>query len=455
MKLTEAMFRPERASAPALIDGRSGREYTYAQTRMLVEKVARELSTLKVRRLVAVVARNSTARIIASLAADLVDIPALQLDPDMPRSSAAALHRDMLVDATIGDNLEPSRELTSPPGASPETAAGAAQLFLTSGSTGQPRAVWRTSEEMLEDGRRVGDAISLASGAMVVSNTVLFHNYGFNYSISMSLLAGASLLILPPGYTPNAIARAINKTASILITTPAHCELAASSDAASFGSVDRLVYAGAGISRRAARVLSGRHKSLYSCYGSTEAGAVCLSEVDQGFEDGWIGRPLPNVHVAISDGGELMCSSSSLARGYFTERGVERFKLVDGYLATGDLVETNRAGDLKILGRSDWLINVGGRKVNPIEIENVLNRHPRVSEAVVTCTRRGRFDVPVAYVVAQGEIGSEELSHWVSGHLPEYKTPRRFVFTDALPRVGSGKIDRERIKQLALGGYNA
>ena len=126
------------------------------------------------------------------------------------------------------------------------------------------------------------------------------------------------------------------------------------------------------------------------------------------------------------------------------ESADERF--VDGYLHTGDLGWVDADGFLWIEGRVSDMINRGGLKVFPDEVEEVLRRHPAVRDAGVAPLPDPRLgEVPHAWVVSGQEIDPAELSAWCREYLAPYKVPAGFTRIDALPRSAVGKLLRREL----------
>jgi len=116
----------------------------------------------------------------------------------------------------------------------------------------------------------------------------------------------------------------------------------------------------------------------------------------------------------------------------------------DGWFATGDLAERDAAGRVFLRGRKKSVLNVGGMKVFPEEIEAVLDRHPSVKRSRVTGRDHPVLGtVPVAEVIpANGELSPAELKAWCRKSLSAYKVPMAFKAVDAVPLTASGKVRR-------------
>src|SRR5215212_105591 len=181
-------------------------------------------------------------------------------------------------------------------------------------------------------------------------------------------------------------------------------------------------------------------------YGLTEGGPVMIGPpVD--------GRPVPHgscgvawpegdVKLVASDGnesrsyGELWVRNPGVTPGYYKLAEVNRERLKDGWLKTGDLFSRDDQGFFYFRGRTDDMFNSGGENIYPLEVENMLLRHPAVAEAsVVPVAHRIKGEVPVAMVVkAKGrDVAEDELKQFCLTNGPAYAHPRRVAFVSEMP----------------------
>ncbi|SFN11594.1 Acyl-CoA synthetase (AMP-forming)/AMP-acid ligase II [Streptomyces sp. cf124] len=134
--------------------------------------------------------------------------------------------------------------------------------------------------------------------------------------------------------------------------------------------------------------------------------------------------------------------------GYYKDTGksARTFRTIDGvrYSVPGDLAQIEADGAIRFLGRGSGVINTGGEKVHPQEVEDVLLTHPEVKDCVVVGVPDETWGERVAAVVAVGPAATttgEELREWVRRSLAGYKVPRSVVLTDVLPRTPTGKLE--------------
>jgi long-chain acyl-CoA synthetase len=119
---------------------------------------------------------------------------------------------------------------------------------------------------------------------------------------------------------------------------------------------------------------------------------------------------------------------------------------IDGFIMTGDLAKLDQHGALSITGRLRLLIDVGGRKVNPIEVEQVIREHPQVAECVVVPVQVSQTVSRLkAVVIPKGNPTPEEIRDFARERLTAYKVPRLVEFRDNLPRTPLGKILRHLV----------
>jgi long-chain acyl-CoA synthetase len=196
-------------------------------------------------------------------------------------------------------------------------------------------------------------------------------------------------------------------------------------------------------------------------YGLTEGGPVMIGPPIDGrvVPHGSCGVAWPEGEVKLVDAdgnehpsyGELWVRNPGVTPGYWRLPEVNRQRLRDGWLSTGDIFSKDQEGFFYFRGRTDDMFNSGGENVYPLEIENMLLRNSAVAEAsVVPVAHRIKGEVPVAMVVkAKGrEITEEELKQFCLSIGPAYAHPRRIVFVDELPLNGPGKIDRKIVQRL-------
>jgi acyl-CoA synthetase (AMP-forming)/AMP-acid ligase II len=202
-------------------------------------------------------------------------------------------------------------------------------------------------------------------------------------------------------------------------------------------------------------------------YGLTE-GIVSglppeLHEVDSGHELGSVGFPFPGVDVRVIDDdridvvvdapGEVIVRSPAMFRGYWNDHAATLSAVRDGWYHTGDIGRFDARGLLHLIDRKKDVIVTGGENVYSAEVENALCAVPGISECAVVGTPDDRFGETVcAVVVCEPDtvITLESIVNELADRMARFKIPRRLVVVGALPRLGTGKVDKKRLRaQLA------
>ena len=205
---------------------------------------------------------------------------------------------------------------------------------------------------------------------------------------------------------------------------------------------------------------------IYEGYGLTEATcAVSTMPLSLEPKRGTCGKPLPGTEVRLvkDDGtdaapgepGELWVRGPQVMQGYLNRpEATEETLLNEGWLRTGDVAEVDGDGWIKIVDRMKDMIIVSGFNVYPTDIEDVLTRFDKVTDAAVVgvpCPEHG--EKVVAFIVAKETTTDAELTEWCREHLTNYKIPRVFEFIDELPKSPVGKVLRRDLRDRAAQDY--
>ncbi|MEU1664500.1 fatty acid--CoA ligase family protein [Streptomyces sparsogenes] len=432
-------------------------------------------------RLVAARTSRPVLTLVATLVCDLLEVPLVHLDSgqteaEYARLSAAFGPHLLLSDPGPGPDAKPAWErdglslavsASGGGGGGGSAAEGPAfgsprsGIFLTSGSTGEPAGAVRSARAQLADALRCAAFLEYGPTTPVVCAAPVVHAYGYTLGMLAPLLSGAPVTLCGSRLVPSQLAAAVRDAgARVLIALPFHYRLMAADTTSRFDGLERAVSAGAPIPAGAAEAVTKAHGfALLNNYGSSETGAITIKRVDPAHDrPGDVGRPLSGIVASLRDvgeedgAGELLLATDSLADGYAHADGLRPLSLHGDLLRTGDLATLAPDGSVRLVGRLARMINVGGKKVNPVEVERVLAEHPAVTEAQVFAAEDGgRGQVPVARVAAPGPVTADALIGWCRERLAEHKIPRRVEVLAELPRSATGKVLAPRAQSRAGG----
>lgn len=199
------------------------------------------------------------------------------------------------------------------------------------------------------------------------------------------------------------------------------------------GRLRLCISAGAPLPGRVGREFRDAHGlKIHSFYGASECGGICYdaSEVAD-LPDGFVGTPIRGVELVWDDDGSGGVRVRSAAVGVG----------LGGELRSGDLLEGDAVAGYRIAGRTSDVVNVGGRKVNPAAVEEVLARHPGVRDVAVFGRGNAARAESLAAVVVGGVPGGE-LRRWCVERLASWQVPREFFAVEAIPVSARGKVNR-------------
>ncbi|MBX3359043.1 MAG: long-chain fatty acid--CoA ligase [Phycisphaeraceae bacterium] len=457
-----ALERPE-AEAVGELDGARGR-CTFGELAGLVSSRTQQLrgSLDPGDVLIAVLPAGTefAAWFCAAIAAGLRFLP---MHPQIAGPEAlAAATRAGAVAALVGPGLEAEPALSHLAlglgvnrNALVPTAHGSLVLG-SSGTTGLPKLVVRTSESLDADAAGVIAGMGLTAADRIVFPTSLSHSYGVDVLVG-ALTAGAGLRVMGQ-FDAEYVARELEEGATVLPGVPFVFEALARRERTRPTALRLAVSAGSPLPDPVRRGFAAAWGAdIGQLYGATELGTVAIDAPgSDGFDPASVGRPLAGVSIRIVDiadpsrllptgqEGQLAVRAASMLSEYLDGD----VPLVDGYLLTGDLARTDAIGRIWITGRLKHLIDVGGFKVNPLEVERVLATHPGVAECVVVPVAASQTVQRLRAVVvpcADQPPTPDELRRYVRARLSSVKVPRSIELSASLPKSATGKVLRHLV----------
>jgi len=376
--------------------------------------------------------------------------------------------------------------LEGPGGAAPAAAGvpgphDVALVLHTSGTTSRPKVVPLTQANLAASARNIGAALALTPADRCLNVMPLFHIHGLVAALTASLAAGAATWCAP-GFDALRFfawldeARPTWYTAVPTMHQAILARAARNSESVARADLRLIRSSSAALPPPVMRALGETFGApVIESYGMTEASHQMASNPlpPRPQKPGSVGVPAgPLMRIADPDAprlrglgatGEVVISGSNVtpgyeanpaanARGFFHAEGRRWFR-------TGDAGGFDADGYLHLTGRLKEIINRGGEKVSPLEVDAVLLDHPAVAQAVTFALPHARLgeEVAAAIVLADGAAADERtLRDFAAERLADFKVPRRIVIVDEIPKGPTGKLQRIGLaERLGLAGAAA
>ena len=338
-----------------------------------------------------------------------------------------------------------------------------AYIIYTSGTSGVPRAVAHAhraiwARQMMFDGwyGLTGEDRLLHAGA-----------FNWTYTLGTGLMdpwtIGATALIPQPGITPDQLPLLMKRhDATIFAAAPGVFRKFLKDDTPlDLPKLRHALSAGEKMPDRVcARWTAATGTDVYEAYGMSECSTFISGSPAHPARTGALGRPQPGRRVAIlgsegpvprGDEGTIAIhrSDPGLMLGYLHARADTQARYQGDWFVTGDQGSMDESGQITYLGRADDMMNAGGYRVSPLEVEAVLNDHPGISQAAVTDIEvKQDARLIMAFYTAPEPLPHETLENHVAERLAPYKRPRGFYHVDTLPTGANGKLLRRALRPI-------
>ncbi|MEI2733770.1 MAG: AMP-binding protein [Rhodoblastus sp.] len=342
-------------------------------------------------------------------------------------------------------------------------------LLFTSGTSAGPKAVPSSYERTLGNARLGALEHRLEASDTILSVAGYTHLLGL-YSLHLATAVGATNVLFP-AYSPGELSQAISRhRPTVLVCAPAHLAgliangLLGKTD---FSSVRLVITAGSALPPEVAKAVSAILKNgfLTNLWGMTELQAGLYTRPGDAYDvaTSTSGRAAPGAEVRIASAddkasgcgeeGELQIRGSLLFPGYYKNPAATKAAFTDdGWFITGDLAVMDGAGNVRITGRKTEVINRGGMKYNPLDVENLLGSHPKIAEVAIV-----PYPDPVlgqracCFVVPKGRILPtlpELCAYLTERGISKVKLPERLEFIEQMPVTPTRKVMKGRLKEL-------
>lgn len=350
-----------------------------------------------------------------------------------------------------------------------------AELLFTTGTTGKPKGVILTYKAVYNILKNTIEGIGIREDERLLIPLPLNHSFALRV-LRATLYQGATV-ILQNGF---AFAKEIETNqetfkCTALAAVPASMEILRSQMQDKFEEIlgrFRYIEVGAGsltIAQRKRLTKQLPNTVIYNTWGSSESGGALFTNVTDVSQNesriATVGKPLSCVQVKVLDengneikesspdkAGRMALKGDMLMAGYWNRSELTKETLQNGWLITSDMVYTDADGYVYMLGRADDIINVGGEKVSPIEVENIAGQYEHIKE----CACIGVNDpdevlgqVPVLLVVAKDNgFTKAGIQTFLANKMERYKLPQHYMIVQELPRNKMGKLDRKQMHKM-------
>jgi long-chain acyl-CoA synthetase len=441
----------------------NGSATTRRELRALAEGIAAQLRDARLeQRPIGVLAGNNPGAIAAWFAVWSVGGAFVPLNPRVP-----AAERERLIASTgVGAVIEPPVVNLAAGGAAREVDPGEAIIQFTSGTTGRPKAVPLRHDTVLAlldgvigslRGGRANAETGNARPPMPNLVPVSLSLWAGIYQVLFAFRLGAPVVLMER-FEPVEFARLVREYGirSSVLPPAAMVMLARDPEVTTLEPLRYVRSVSAPLSPIHARHFHSRFGvAILNGYGQTELGGEVVGWTAADWKEfgeaklGAVGRPHAGIEVRVRDD-ELQVRRTSASPPDPNALG-DRVT-ADGWLRTGDLARIDAEGFVWIDGRVSAMVNRGGLKVFPDEVEEHLREHPAIADAAVAGVPDDRLgEVPWAFVVIEpgASIAADAVRDWCRPRMAAYKVPAGVTFVEALPRNEIGKLLRQDLVPLA------
>ena len=344
---------------------------------------------------------------------------------------------------------------------------------FTSGTTGTPKGATLTHRNILNNGYFIGEAMDLSAEDRLCIPVPLYHCFGMVLGNLAILTHGGCIIYPNDGFEPLSVLKAVEEekcTALHGVPTMFIAELEHPDfDKYDLSTLRTGIMAGSSCPIEVMRrVIDEMHMSEVTiAYGMTETSPVsCQTNKNTPLDKqvSTVGLVQPNLEVKIvntetgevvpiGETGELLTRGYSVMKGYWGSRFKTRESIKDGWMHTGDLATMDEEGYIKVVGRSKDMVIRGGENIYPVEIENYLYRHPKISDVQIVGVPDQKYgEVLAAWIIAKQnvELTEEEVKQFCKENIAHYKIPKYFRFVQEYPMTITGKIQKYKITEMMI-----
>jgi acyl-CoA synthetase (AMP-forming)/AMP-acid ligase II len=345
-------------------------------------------------------------------------------------------------------------------------------VIYTSGTTGKPKGTMITNRSILESAKAQAEHLSLTENDCTVGSLPLNHVGGITCAIHALLVSFGSVVLIPE-FNPDTVLQVIHQVKPTIFGGVPTMYLMLFNhqniEQYNLKSIKICIVGGSNVDPTQCEMIDlyFPNGKIINLYGLSESSGACImTKLTDSLEkvQHSIGVPIGDFQIKIVDSklyeltngevGEVAIKGNCRAKGYYDLQ--EETKLAfseDGWLYTGDIGYLDHEGYVLLKGRKKEMYIQGGYNVYPVEVENILMSHPKVSFAAgIGVPDPFLGEVGLYYIIPKEAvaISAEELRAFCKQHLADYKVPRQIVFVKQLPQTPAGKIQKSVLKQKYL-----
>jgi long-chain acyl-CoA synthetase len=341
-------------------------------------------------------------------------------------------------------------------------------IIYTSGTTGRPKGAELTHSNLLLNAISMSDLMEMKTEDILLTILPLFHIFGMTVLMNAGIYKSCTNILLSRFDAENSFRMMEKHRVSIFAGVPTmywgllNCTCPEFNYNEIAASLKTCVSGGASLPVRVLEDFEKRFKvPIIESYGMSEGSpVVTFNQLKIGRKPGSIGTPFWGVEIKLVNGdgvevpvgekGELLYRGHNVMKGYYKKPEETKKTLRNGWLHSGDMAVKDEDCFYYIVDRIKDMINRGGLKVYPREVEEVMIKHPAISlVAVIGIPDEELGEEVKAYVVLkEGELVSDaDLINWTKDRLASYKYPRYIEFIKALPMGATGKILKRELRK--------
>ena len=335
-------------------------------------------------------------------------------------------------------------------------------IIFTSGTTSKPKGVKLSHKNVLTATNNIAKMIGLQSGDIEINSLSLSHSFGLGCLHAIFLQGATSIIFKNTINLKEILKKGLSENATGFVGVPTTFYKILDSFDELFSSIFSIRYLLTNTAPMKKESILEIMRlfpkaNFYTYYGLTEASRSTFLLFNKNKNKiNSVGKPAPGIEIKILDDngknlstnqiGEITIKGDNVITNYWNNSKADN-SINYGWLKTGDVGYLDSDGFLYLKSRKDDMLNVGGEKFTPEEVELVIKEIPEILDVGVIGIPNEHFgQVPIAFIVTNNKISSAYIIKQCNEKLERYKIPQKIIFLDNIPKTDSGKIQRNILK---------